>query len=139
MKPCSTMWHIKARVGSFAAHFHARRIQSWMRTIPACIGGLDSHTGSKQQHRMRILCQAGVQDCNRKVDHTFNSSLLKYTPDSVRVVYLVVSAIKGMLMCRYVMGYVSTVFFLVFTIMMMLLGEEQAKGAHERLTHHEDA
>lgn len=46
---------------------------------------------------------------------------------------------QGMLPCRYVMGYVSTVFFLVFTVMMMLLGEEQAKGAHERLTHHEDA
>lgn len=43
------------------------------------------------------------------------------------------------LTATYVMGYVSTVFFLVFTIMMMLLGEEQAKGAHERLTHHEDA
>ena len=37
------------------------------------------------------------------------------------------------------MGYVSTVFFLIFTVMMMLLGEEQAKGAHERLTQHEDA
>ena len=46
---------------------------------------------------------------------------------------------EGMASCRYVMGYVSTVFFLIFTIMMMLLGEEQAKGAHERLTQHEDA
>ena len=43
------------------------------------------------------------------------------------------------MLCRYVMGYVSTVFFLAFTVLMMIMGEEQSKGAHERLVPNDHA
>ncbi|KAK9843385.1 hypothetical protein WJX84_012097 [Apatococcus fuscideae] len=43
------------------------------------------------------------------------------------------------LTATYVMGYVSTVFFLAFTVLMMIMGEEQAKGAHERLVPNDHA